>query len=185
MWSLEIVQLILELLVAGTLPSSINSAIFAFVQNIATYIVIKEIPLIWFIRKFRTVLLIKCQILAAYCISKLEKWGTIQTDGTGHQKTAIINLIIKITQSNEPIFLPVLLSASVIPEYETTVVQYDVIVLFIENKKKWLQKWKDLMNTEYPNFECDIKPDGSNHAKLADGGNVMIDGCNLAQKTNM
>ena len=40
-WSLKIVQLILELLVAGTPLSSITAAIVDFVQNIATYIVIK------------------------------------------------------------------------------------------------------------------------------------------------
>ena len=43
-WSLKIVQLILELLVSGNLPSSISAAIVTFVQNIATDIVIKELP---------------------------------------------------------------------------------------------------------------------------------------------
>ena len=40
------------------------------------------------------------------------------------------------------------------------------------------------MTTEYPYFECDIEPDGFTLAKIADGVNVMTDGCNLAQKTN-
>ena len=62
--------------------------------------------------------------------------------------------------------------------------QHDAIVLFVEEKKLWLQKFKDVITTEYPYFECDIEPDGSTLAKLADGGNVVTDGCNLAQKTN-
>ena len=40
------------------------------------------------------------------------------------------------------------------------------------------------MTTEYSHFECDIEPDGLTFAKLADGRNVMTDGCNLDQKTN-
>ena len=83
MWSLNIVQLILQLLVAGTHPSSITAAIVAFVQNISTDILIKELPPIWLILQCQTVLLITCHIIAAYCLSKSEKWGTLHTDETG------------------------------------------------------------------------------------------------------
>ena len=134
-WYLKIVQLILEMLVAGTPPSSITAAIIAFVQNGAIDIVIKELPSIWFIRQCRTVLLITCQLLDEYCISKLEKWGTIQIDVTGHLKTAIINLIITISQANDPTFLPVLFSVSILPKDETAVGQHDAIVLFINEKR--------------------------------------------------
>ena len=51
-------------------------------------------------------------------------------------------------------------------------------------EKSWLQKWKDVMATEYPNFECGIEPDVLTLAKLADGVNVMTDGCNSTQKKN-
>ena len=40
-WYLKIVQVIFELSVAGTPPSSITASIVAFVQNIKIYIVIK------------------------------------------------------------------------------------------------------------------------------------------------
>ena len=85
-WYLKIVQLILELLVAGTPPSSITAGIVDFFQNIATYMVIKELPSIWFIRQLRTVLLTTCQLLAAYHLTNLEKWGTLQKYGTGLRK---------------------------------------------------------------------------------------------------
>ena len=133
-WYLKIVQLILGLIVAGTPLSSITAAIVDFFQNIATYIFIKELPSIWFIRQCWTVILIKFQLLPAYCLSKSEKWGTLQINGTGCWQTAIINLIIKISQANDHIFLPVLISASILPEYETTVGQHDAIVLFIKEK---------------------------------------------------
>ena len=66
MWSLNIVQLILELLVAGNYLSSITAYIVPFVQNIATDILIKELPSIWLIRQCQRVLLITCHIIAAY-----------------------------------------------------------------------------------------------------------------------
>ena len=70
------------------------------------------------------------------CISSIKviKWVTLHTDGTGRLQTAIINFIMTITQANDPIFLPVLFSASILPEDETAVVQHDVIVSFIEEK---------------------------------------------------
>ena len=70
---LKRVQIIPELLVAGNPPSSITAAIVSFVQNITTYVVIKELPSIFLIYRFRTVLLITCQLLAAYSLSKSEK----------------------------------------------------------------------------------------------------------------
>ena len=131
MWSLKIVQLILELLVAGTPLSYITADIFAFFQNITTHVVIKELPSIWFIHQCQTVLLITCQLFAAYSLSESEKWGTLHKDGTGRRQTAIINLIITIAQTNDPILLPVLFSDYILPEDDTAVGQHDAIALFI------------------------------------------------------
>ena len=133
-WSLKIVQLILELLVDITPTSYITAAIVAFVQNIATYIVIKELPSIWFIRQCRTVIIITCLLISENLLSKSEKWGTLQTDETGRRQTAIINLIIKIAQANDLIFPPVIFPASILPEYETAVGQNYETVAFIEEK---------------------------------------------------
>ena len=40
------------------------------------------------------------------------------------------------------------------------------------------------MTTEYSYFECDIEPNELTISKIAYGVNVIIDGCNSAQKTN-
>ena len=111
-WSFKIVQFILELFVSGTPPSSIIAAIVNFDQNTATYIVIKELPSIWFIRQCRTVLLTTCQVLDAYRLSKSDKWVTFQTDVIVRRQIEIINLIIKIDQAYDPIFLPVIFFVS-------------------------------------------------------------------------
>ena len=155
MWSFKIFQFIPELFVSGTPPSSIIAYIGYFAQNTATYFVIKELPSIWFILQCQTVLLTTCQLLSEYCLSKSDKWVTLQTDGIGRRHTEIINLIIKIDQANDPIFLPVLFSVSLLPEDEMMVGHHYAIVSFIR-EKKWLKKCKDVMTTEYPHFECDI-----------------------------
>ena len=47
----------------------------------------------------------------------------------------MINFIITIDQENDPIFLPVIFSGSVLTEDETAFGQHDAIVSFIEEKK--------------------------------------------------
>ena len=98
-WSLRIVQLILEELVAGVPPASMAAAITAFVKNIAPNIIIKKLPSVWFVRRCRTVLLIVCQILAAHRLSKATQWGTMHSDGTARRHVDIINLIITVMKN--------------------------------------------------------------------------------------
>ena len=40
------------------------------------------------------------------------------------------------------------------------------------------------MTAEYSYFECDIESDELTLAEIADGVNVITDGCKSAQKTN-
>ena len=95
---------------------------------------IKELPSIYLIRQCQTVILITCHIITAYSLSKSEKWGTLHKDGTGRLQTGIISFIITIYQLNDPIFPPVIFSASILPEDETAVGLHDAIVSFIEEK---------------------------------------------------
>mmetsp|Transcript_32085 Transcript_32085/g.59266 ORF Transcript_32085/g.59266 Transcript_32085/m.59266 type:complete len:477 (+) Transcript_32085:100-1530(+) len=128
--------------------------------------------------------MIVCQLIGAYRLAKSTKWGTIHTDGTGRRQTAIINLIISILEEGDPTYLPILLSASILPEDETAVVQHDAIISFLKEKKEWLQKWKDALEQDFPGEEHDINPDGLDLSKLGYGGNVMTDGCNGARSVN-
>ena len=105
-WSLKIVQLILEQLVAGVAPVSMGLSIVSFVRNICPNIkiAIKQLPSVWFIRQCRTVLLIVCQLLTAHRLSKSDKWGTMHTDGTARHHIDIINLIITILNDGGKVF---------------------------------------------------------------------------------
>ena len=51
-------------------------------------------------------------------------------------------MIIKIAQTNDPIFSPVLFYAYIIPEDETAVRQHYAIVLFIEEKNSGYRNGK-------------------------------------------
>ena len=184
-WPMHIIQLILELLVAGVPPSSVNASIVAFVKVTAPHIkiLLEELPSIWFIRRCRTVLLTLCTLLAAHRLASAKKWGAFHSDGTGRRHLDIIDLTITIEEAvNE--YVPILFSASILPEDGTAESQHDAILTFIEEKKRWLQRWMQVLTRDYPDYEHNINPDGLTLAKLGDGGNSMTDGCNTARKFN-
>jgi len=184
-WSLKIVRLVIELLVCGTAPASVSDAVVAFVKNLAPQIQLRELPSLSFVRRCRTILVITCQLTAVYRLAKAPKWGTIHTDGTSRRQVAILNLIITILENEgDPEYIPILASTSIIPEDETAVTQEDAILTFLDERKDWLERWKDVIERQYPNFEHDINPDGIDLVKMGSGGNVMTDGCNTARKVN-
>ena len=57
-WQLYIYELIMEQLVNGTPPSSVNGNIVAHVKAFSPTTIVKELPSIWTIRRTRTILLI-------------------------------------------------------------------------------------------------------------------------------
>ncbi len=81
-WPLYIWELIIEQLVNGTPPTSVNSNIVAMVKLFSPTTKIKELPSIWTIERARTVLLVLVQTLATYRIAKADKWEQLFTDGT-------------------------------------------------------------------------------------------------------
>ena len=69
-WPHFIWELILEQLVNGTPPSSVNANIVSFLRCFSPTTVIKELPSIWTIRHGRTVLLVVVETLATYRLAK-------------------------------------------------------------------------------------------------------------------
>ena len=184
--SLRIVQLILELLVAGTPPASINRSILAFVGNMASHIKVhvKVLPSIWFIRRCWTVLLIVSQLIVAHRLSKSDKWGAMHSDKTGRRQVDILNLIITAMEDGDPSYVPILFSASILPENGTADNLHNSIINFIEEKKEWLVKWQEVIERDYPDYEHSLDQAGLDITKLQDGGHVVTDGCNTARKFN-
>ena len=87
-WPLYMWDLILVQLVNGTPPSSVNDNIVAHVKKFSPTTDIVDLPSIWTIRRARTVLLIICQTLAAYRLSKADKWDQLFTDATSRRQVS-------------------------------------------------------------------------------------------------
>ena len=183
-WQLYIYELIMEQLVNGTPPSSVNGNIVAHVKAFSPTTIVKELPSIWTIRRTRTILLIVVQTLAAYRLGRSKKWKQLFTDGTSRQQTAYTNLAISIEEDDEEMLTPLLLSSSIYATDETA----ETVVLAIENtvkeKGELLDKWIGmhctLFGEDYPHS---IPPGTSLHlSKLATGGVITTDTCNTARK---
>ena len=99
-WPLYMWDLILEQLVNGTPPSSVNDNIVAHVKKFSPTTDIVDLPSIWTIRRARTVLLIICQTLAAYRLSKADKWDQLFTDATSRRQVSFQNLVISIEEDD-------------------------------------------------------------------------------------
>lgn len=99
-WPLFMWELIIEQLVAGTPPSSVNGNIITFVKTICPSINIVELPSIWTIRRARTVIMVMVQTLAAYRIAKADRWMQLFTDGTSRRQIAMQDLIISIEEDD-------------------------------------------------------------------------------------
>lgn len=97
-WPLYIWDLILEQLVNGTPPSSVNANIVSHVKKFSPTTIIKELPSIWTIRRARTVLLVIVQTLSAYRLAKADKWHQVFTDATSRRQVTFQNLVISIEE---------------------------------------------------------------------------------------
>ena len=97
-WGLDVWELILEQLVNGTPPSSVNDNIIAHVKKFSPTTKIKELPSIWTIRRARTVLLVIVQTLAAYRLGFAGKWGQLNHDATQRRQISFENLVISVEE---------------------------------------------------------------------------------------
>ena len=97
-WPMYIWELILEQLVNGTPPSSINANSVPHVKKFSPPTKIKELPSIWTIRLASTVLLVVVQTLAAYRLSLADKWEQLFTDETSRRQISLQNLVISLEE---------------------------------------------------------------------------------------
>lgn len=103
-WPLYVWELILEQLVHGTPPTSVNANILSFVRRFSPNTMIKELPSSWTIRRGRTVLLMVVQTLAAYRLARAKRWGQLHTDGTGRRQIAFQDLVLSVEEDVDGIF---------------------------------------------------------------------------------
>lgn len=91
----------------------------------------------------------------------------------------------KVQDDESAQFLMLILSTCIVRVDKTSQAQVDAITSIIEEKGRWLEKWASVCSRMYPDFEHDISPASElTLAKLAGGGIVSIDTCNVAQCMN-
>ena len=147
-WLLWMVQLVLELLVNGTPPSSIPANILSHVAIMNPNTTVKEVPSVSWIRRCRTILRIIGETLASYRLAKAEDWKQLFTDGTSRRQSAIQNLIIGIKEDN--ILQNIALSSSIILKGETSEEQFNAISAMIDRGGDRLKRWAEVCEWEYP-----------------------------------
>ena len=99
-WPFFVWELIIEQIVNGTPPSSVNSNIVSMLQTFSPSTKISELPSIWTIRRARTILLVIVQTLASYRSAKANKWEQIFTDGTSRRQFSFQDLIISVEEDD-------------------------------------------------------------------------------------
>jgi hypothetical protein len=103
-WPHYVWELILEQLVNGTPPTSINANIITIIRAFSPTTIIREQPSIWTIRRGRSVLLVIVETLAVYRLAKAKRWGQMFTDGSGRRQVAMQDLALSIENDVEGIF---------------------------------------------------------------------------------
>ncbi len=103
-WPLFMWELMIEQIVNGTPPTSVNANIISSIKCFSPNTKIKEMPSIWTIRRARTVLLVIVQTLAAYRLARAKSWGQLHTDGTSRRQISYQDLVITMEEDVDGIF---------------------------------------------------------------------------------
>ena len=183
-------ELIMEQLVNGTPPSAISDNILSFVSTFLPNTIVKELPSIWTVRRTRTILLIVVEALAAYQLAIALCWKQLFTDGTSRRQTFMQNLAISIEDTTETDdgllkLKPILLSTTTYTEGEESDQVVAGLIQTLVEKGTLLDGWKSKHKELFGDDDNDI-PDSTNLnlSKLGDGGAIMTDTCNAANKIN-
>ena len=177
-WTIWMVQLILEKIVNCMPPAaiSLNIAYLDYLDMPRVKVIAQELPIISFIREFRTNLRIIGDTLTVYIIGEVEQWDKLLSDGTGRCQIFLHNLVIGII--DEERLCPLIISTSTILEVETSEHQVDAVLSTIEGCGKWLQRWVEVLEHSNPSYHNYIPyPRSINIGKLGSGGALMSDTC--------
>lgn len=97
-WPLDMWELILELLVKGTSPVSINANIIVFVNIFSPNVIIKEFPSIWTIQRACTIFLVVVQTFFDIQAGQSKHMHQLFIDVTSHQQIMYHYFVISIKE---------------------------------------------------------------------------------------
>ena len=123
-WPVRIVLLICELLVNGTPPSAVPKNIRTFSSTIIGNAP-GLFPSVCFVRKCRVVVQNLNEMLAAFRLSKEERWHQLFTDGTTRRQVAFQNMVIGISNGDK--FESIIASSCIYLKDETSETQVEAL----------------------------------------------------------
>jgi hypothetical protein len=182
-WPIWVVQLICELLVNGTAPSSIPSNIETMYETLYGAKP-KEVPSINFVRGCRVVVEIIGETIAAIKLAAAETWKQLWTDATTRRQISFTALVIGLLGDEENDAIdPVIVSSCIFMADERAETQADGIEHKIALLKRRLERLLNAVKERVPQKAALIpSPDGIDLNKLGFDGVAMTDTCNTAQK---
>jgi hypothetical protein len=124
------------------------------------------------------------ETIAAMKLAFAESWKQVWTDGTSRRQIPFAALIIGLLGANESDAIdPVVVSSCIFTEDERAETQAAGLIDKIDSLKHRLARLIQEVEKKCPEFLDSVPtPDGIDINKLADGGVIMTDTCNTAQK---
>ena len=111
-YSVKLVQIILEMIVNGTPPSSIRAILLIFAQTFDPTFDLKDLPCLAYIRKCRSILITVTKVIAALRLSKAENWGQMFTDATSIAQVPLQDIILSL--KDHDVIKPIVLLAATV-----------------------------------------------------------------------
>ena len=167
----------------GTTPSAIPTNIQTMYETLYSEKP-EELPSVNFVRRCRVVVEIIGETIAAIKLASAEnwKWKQLWTDATTRRQIPFTALVIGLLGDEDNID-PVVVSSCIFMEDEKSDTQADGILAKIDSLKHQLERLSSMVEEKCPDkIELVPSPDEIDIEKLGDGGVVMTDTCNAAQK---
>ena len=142
----------------------------------------EELPSVNFVRRCRVVVEIIGETIAAIKLASADNWKQLWTDATTRRQIPFTALVIGLLGDEDNID-PVVVSSCIFMEDEKSDTQADGILAKIDSLKHRLERLSSMVEEKCPEkIGLVPSPDEINIDKLGDGGVVMTDTCNAAQK---
>ena len=150
-WPIWVVQLICELLVNGTAPSSIPSNIETMYETTLYGTKPKEVPSINFVQGCRVVVEIIGETIAAIKLASADTWKQLWTDATTRRQISFTALVIGLLGDEEDDSIdPVIVSSCIFMADERAETQADGIENKITLLKCRLERLVDAVKEKIP-----------------------------------
>ncbi len=187
-WNKWIVQIILELLSHHTPLSCIPTNILTIAESLHPNMnVVQELPGLSFVRDCCSVLVVVTKTIAAYQLGKVDSYKQLFSNGTSCRHTAIQNVVFSLV--SESGYEMVTLSSRIIAKDKMSQSLVNAVGKSFAEGQSLLEGWRETTSKLFPEkpHHLELIPQSFKLTlvNLGNGGCVLTDKCNAAQKFNV